>query len=339
MNFNDAPDFVVKRILILTDRVKALADQRDAASNKLKRARADLESPRFQNGLRELQDRFDHVRAELFKIERMEQASKEAKAMGGSVIDHPKNKAELTVRKVSLEKEMGKLKDDHDVKAIVQAHDAIEQRCKIEEGILARCRDYINKLPDDVKLEKLRITPEKGDTLTSVRKIIADTQAELAKLQRVTEPAKDIRRKVEAYVEELADSARPMIRGVEAGRTLEVTWPHESGSGFCVNGLNGAPNRIGVDALALTALVAGETLVEALLDQIEDDANKPIPRADRPKRIAQLQQDLIEFAYREEHQIEQALLKNEPVTRNPNAKAEVVLGVKLVTVEKEVCAA
>lgn len=339
MNFNDAPDFVVKRILVLTDRVKALADERDKASNKLKRARANLESPRFQNDIRELQDKIDHVRADLYKIERIEQAAKEARAMGGSVIDHPKNKAELTVKKVKLEKEMEKLKDDHDVKAIVQAHDAIEMRCKIEEGILARCRDYINRLPEDAKLERITITPEKGDTLPYVRKIIADTHAELTKLQRVTEPAKDIRKRVEAYVSDLADSARPQIRGVEAGGILEVTWPHESGNGYCVNGLNGAPNRIGIDALALTALVAGETLIDALVDQIEDDADKPISRANRPKRIAQLQQDLIEFAYREEHQIEQALLKNEPVTRNANAKPDVVLGVKLVKVEREVCAA
>ena len=58
-------------------------------------------------------------------------------------------------------------------------------------------------------------------------------------------------------------------------------------------------------------------------------ANEPLPRAERKRRIAALEAELVELAYVEEALVAAALARGEDVQCSPGAPPQAVLGVRI----------
>jgi hypothetical protein len=135
-----------------------------------------------------------------------------------------------------------------------------------------------------------------------VRERIKEAEDELALLRAVPTPAPDIRDRVEAYVQSLA---QPEVRGICAGQKLEVKWPSS--------------------AIAVFALLSPEKVQEVILAEVERVANDPLPIKERRARIAELKREIDELAY-----VEEALVVTSGAERSPGAPPHAVLGVRVV---------
>jgi len=73
-----------------------------------------------------------------------------------------------------------------------------------------------------------------------------------------------------------------------------------------------------------------DTMVAALMREVERMANGPLPQAARHKRIAALEREISELAYIEEALVAAAIADGEDVQRSPGAQPHAVLGVRVV---------
>jgi hypothetical protein len=138
--------------------------------------------------------------------------------------------------------------------------------------MLSACRTWLDELPEGTQLKIVNVKPD-GHDLGDVRERIKDAENELALLRAVPTPAPDIRDRVEAYVQSLA---QPEVRGICAGQKLEVKWPNS--------------------VIAAFALLFPEKVQEVILAEVEGMANDPLPQAERKKRTAELKREIDELA-------------------------------------------
>jgi hypothetical protein len=179
---------------------------------------------------------------------------------------------------------------------------AIENKLHAAEYTLADCRAFLDKLPNDRMLEVVKSVAPNGYDLHTVQRRIGDAREEVDKLRAVEVPSADIEMRIREYV---ASLARPKVSGIAQGETLRVSWPD--------------------DVIAVLALLLPDEMVDALLREVERQANLPMPLLERKKRIAQLTAEIDALQ-------RQALTLGAETSDLP---PHIVLGVRVVTVKKE----
>jgi hypothetical protein len=130
---------------------------------------------------------------------------------------------------------------------------------------LKNCRAFLDALPDDAVLTPVASVKPNGIDLDTVWRRIEDAEDEVKRLRAVPVPSSDIEERIREYVAALA---RPQVSGIGTGQRLQVRWPD--------------------DPIAVLALLLPDEMVDALMQEIERQANLPMPLLERKKRIAQL---------------------------------------------------
>jgi hypothetical protein len=167
--------------------------------------------------------------------------------------------------------------------------------------LASNCKAWLDELPDGTVLEPVKVKPN-GCALGNVRERIKDAENELALLRAVPTPAPDIRKRVEDYVQSLA---QPEVSGIGAGQDLVVKWPSS--------------------VIAVFAMLFPERVQEVILAEVDAMANDPLPIKQRRARIAELKREIDELAY-----VEEALVVTSGAERSPAAPPHAVLGVRVV---------
>ena len=122
------------------------------------------------------------------------------------------------------------------------------------------------------------------EKLRETRKQIAAAINEKSALERIATPSADIEARVKAHVAELAQRARPYVRGVSGGK-LSVRWPPRPDSSVA-GSIDWTQDT--ANPLMLTALLLPDQLAEVILVEIEREANKDLTVAQREARIEEL---------------------------------------------------
>jgi hypothetical protein len=208
---------------------------------------------------------------------------------------------------------------------LTQSATALRTAARIETEILQRCRAWLDALPT-VGLELVSPAVGEQDTLQTVRARLQDIAAELKRLNLVPLPDPRLRHKIEAYVQQLAANAHPELQGIAAGETLRVYWPAEERAGR--RQLNGF-DTITANALLMTAWLQPGLLVDRLVAIANRMADEYCPAAERPARIAALQDEILLLRYAEEAFVTRALAAGDPIVRDPAAPVEAVLLVRV----------
>ena len=171
-----------------------------------------------------------------------------------------------------------------------------ERKLDDAQHTLSECKSFLAALPDDAVLEPVAPVKPNGIDLASVRRRIADVEAEVARIAAVSVPSADLDSRVREYVAALA---RPKVSGIATGQSLQVIWPD--------------------DVISVLALLLPDEMVNALLREVERVSNLPMPLPQRKRRIAELRREI------DEHK-RQALALGEDASSLP---PEVVLGVRV----------
>jgi hypothetical protein len=188
-------------------------------------------------------------------------------------------------------------------------------------------RQWLETLPADAQFEQATVTLPDGADLALWRKRITAGDRELQALRSAPTPRPDIGRDVDHYVRELAASLKPTVSGVGAGEALSVRWPMPpQPTAVTIDMLGDIPFHL----LALAALIGPSEMADRILAVVDEQANKPIPVAERPKRIAELEAELETLAYQEEQLVLAELAAGRPVERRSDAPAWAILGVRVV---------
>lgn len=87
---------------------------------------------------------------------------------------------------------------------LLKAASEAQARQQIEESVLAVCRQWLDDLTADAKLEPVPIDVPADVTLANVRERLKAAQEEIVALQRALVPAKDIKQRIADYVHGLA---------------------------------------------------------------------------------------------------------------------------------------
>jgi septal ring factor EnvC (AmiA/AmiB activator) len=178
----------------------------------------------------------------------------------------------------------------------------LENKLRDAEITLAQSKQFLDQLPADLMLQPVKGVAQNGYDLPTVQRRIANAEDEIKQLRSVPTPSADIEQHVREYVAALA---RPTISGIATGATLRVSWPD--------------------DMIAVLALLLPDEMVDALMQEIERQANTPMPLLERKKRIAQLTAEIDALQ-------RQALTLGAETSDLP---PHIVLGVRVVTVKKE----
>jgi hypothetical protein len=194
----------------------------------------------------------------------------------------------------------------HDLRAslkqMVDDKPAVETKFHRTRALAAKCKRWLDELPDGTVLEPVKVRPTNGADLGDVRERIKDAENELHRLRSVPTPSADIKQRVAAYVQALA---QPEVRGIGAGQDLVVKWPSS--------------------VIAVFALLFPEKLQAAILTEIDAMANDPLPIKQRRERITELEAEIERLHYTEE-----ALVVANGADRSPGALPQCVLGVRAV---------
>jgi hypothetical protein len=178
---------------------------------------------------------------------------------------------------------------------------SIEEKLHATKYTLANSKAFLDALPPDVMLEEVKQGKPNGFDLATVRRRIEDAEDEVKQLRAVRTASADIEMRVREYVAALA---RPKVSGIGTGQQLRVTWLD--------------------DMIAVLALLLPDQMVDALLREVERQANTPMPLPERKKRIAQLTAEIDTLQ-------RQALTLGADAADFPPA---IVLGVKVVRREQ-----
>jgi hypothetical protein len=122
---------------------------------------------------------------------------------------------------------------------------------------------------------------------------------------------------VEAAVAKLAGSS-VSVSGVGEGQELNIVWPN-----VAPLAAQSAINKS--ELLPLVCALAPQAMISLVINQIERMASEPLPVAERPARIAQLEAEVERLQRIEEH-----LTARGGGEREANRPPPVVLGVRLV---------
>jgi hypothetical protein len=191
---------------------------------------------------------------------------------------------------------------------LVADQPAVETKFHRTRALAANCRRFLEALPEGTVLEPVKVKPPNGHNIRDVRERIKDAENELALLRAVPTPAPDIRKRVEDYVQSLA---QPEVSGIGAGEQLEVRWPSNLISAF--------------------ALLFPTKMEEVLMAEVDALANDPLPVKQRHARITELETEIEQLHYTEE-----ALVVASNADRSPGALPQAVLQVRIVEAAKRV---
>jgi hypothetical protein len=171
--------------------------------------------------------------------------------------------------------------------------------------VVDRVRGWLERLPDGTVLE--RHEPMLSDEdLADLEVALAETHKRLKaadkeqdKLLALPTASEDIEERVRAYVANLAERARPFVKGIGEGRQLSVRWPPKTDSARSTPGSreNTAwPEERwpedNANPLLLMALFQPKPLAEVILVEIEREVNAEVPLEQRQRRLAQLEGEI-----------------------------------------------
>ena len=220
----------------------------------------------------------------------------------------------------------GKLQLDNDDAAFQEAHRLLptllseqqraENQLRVVEAVGGKCRGWLEALPLDAMLEVVKVEVPKGAKLHDIRQAIDTAQRELGALRSAPVRSPDIQREIEQQIADLA-TASFSIEGFGPAQKFQIGWLNK---GPMAGQLNITRN----DLLAFAALLFPERLLALAMSEIERRANTPLPVADRPVRIAQLETEIERL-----QRIEEDLIARGGGEREANRPPAVVLGVRL----------
>jgi hypothetical protein len=207
---------------------------------------------------------------------------------------------------------------EQDMQRLVADRARVKARLHQAQRVVSSCRTWLDRLPSGAKLEPVTASTD-GKSLSEVRARISAAREELTKLMRAPVPSADLRGRVERRI---ADLGAPAVRGIGAGEELKIVWP---GAKQTASG----PDERSCEPLAMFAMLFPEKLADAAMAEVERMANDPVPRSERPARIAALEREIEELSYVAEALVEAAIARGEAVHRSASAPPQAVLGVRI----------
>ena len=189
-----------------------------------------------------------------------------------------------------------------------------------------RCRRWLDNLPDNATLEIYKPQVTQGDPASALgrtREQLSAAIKERDALAKIPVPSDDIEERVRDLVAELAQRARPYVRGIARGGKLSVRWPPKPTSTIAETMYWPQDD---CNALLMTALLHPDQLAEVILAEINREANETLPIKEREIRVAQLT-DEIEELQRQASDLTYALVQAGGSHTYGQASAEAVLGV------------
>jgi hypothetical protein len=167
-------------------------------------------------------------------------------------------------------------------------HAAAKQARTAADGaqrVASSCKAWLASLPQTDRLRSVTPAADGSQDLPAVRARLAAVQQELRELEATPLPAPDLRECVAQYVRTLARHARPVVRNVDKPTGLSVLWPGEAASSRL--NLSGFADYTG-NALLFAAALFPDQLTDYIVATADAEANRPLPVAQRPARMAAL---------------------------------------------------
>ena len=206
---------------------------------------------------------------------------------------------------------------------LLKAASEAQARQQIEESVLAVCRQWLDDLPADAKLEPVPIEVPADATLASVRERLKAAQDEIVTLRRAPTPSGDIRARIADYVHGLAEAGRPVLSGIGEGEKLMIVWPQHANVKRARPHIGFVASR--ADALLLAAYLHADVFIEKLMAEVETMAATPLPVAARQPRLAALAAEVERL-----QRIEEALVVANGDQREPGRPESAVLVCRVV---------
>jgi hypothetical protein len=212
---------------------------------------------------------------------------------------------------------------------------AAEKRFKTASAVRSVVHDWLDQLPTSTTLRVREVNVALGhgqsaqEALARTRQSIATAIKKRDRLQWAPVASPDLTRRIAAYVDRLAELARPLVTGIGEGQTLDVRWPTK------VEGLS-RNNRTGYSAveahpLLVTALLHRQVLIDAITEEAARSVHAVCPVERRPARIAELTAAIERLGYKEEALIELARAEGTAIDRRVDADPRAILGVELAS--------
>ena len=189
--------------------------------------------------------------------------------------------------------------------------------------MLAVCRQWLDDLTADAKLELVPIDVPADVTLASVRERLRAAQDEIVTLRCAPTPSRDIRARIADYVHGLAEAGRPVLSGIGEGGKLMIIWPQHAN-------VKRAPPHVGyvagrADPLLLAAYLHTDVFIEKLMAEVETMAATPLPVAARQPRLVTLAAEVERL-----QRLDEALVVANGDQREPGRPESAVLGCRVV---------
>src|SRR5262245_25066137 len=210
--------------------------------------------------------------------------------------------------------------------------EAPKQRSRAEvERRLSNAKAWVEQLPHSCKLEPAIVVDVNGYDLATLRGRLHAIAHEVREIEHAPSPPPDVEQKIRDYVDDLRAKGRPLFHRL--GDTLDIRWPASPHASRVQ--VNGFDSEYG-NALLMAVWLNPDALVERLLKEIAEISAQPIPVADRPAMLAQLNAEMMALRYTEESLVCRALANNEVVTRDVAAPPPCVLQVRQLVIEERV---
>jgi hypothetical protein len=209
------------------------------------------------------------------------------------------------------------------LKQLVADKPMLEKKLRNAQSVLSNCKVWLERLPEGTVLEPVEVKTD-GQSLEDVRAKREVAENELKVLRSIPTASADIEAKIRSYVESLG---RPTITGIGSREKLKVVWP---GAGFD----NRGPREDRADVLPLMAILHGEAMVAALMQEVERMTSGVLPIKDRGARIAALSDEIAQVGYVEEALVAAAIAEGMDVERSPSALPQAVLQVRIAEAKR-----
>lgn len=197
-------------------------------------------------------------------------------------------------------------------------------RAGIDRQTAVQVRAWVTQLPPHVRLEAAPppktiavLAGAKG--VEAIRRDIQRLKAELEAVELAPLPLADLKAKVRAMVDDLAERGRPVIRIERAG--FDLKWSRPSGMD---------PGSAPSDAAAFAAWMQPELLIARFEQEIDDAASRdagpsPLSVADRAACSNELKAAILDA-----ERLEESLLEGAPeIARRSDANPLAILGLQV----------
>lgn len=222
---------------------------------------------------------------------------------------------------------------EQDLPRLIEQAEATSNRYTSLSATVDRCRRWIESLPEGTTFGEIHLgdynfventSPEEFEKmLRETRQQLAAAIKERNDLAKVPTPSADIEARVRDHIAELAQRAKPYVRGVSAGETLSVRWPPKPTSTVMDTAFWTMDT---CNPLLLAALLHPDQLADVILTQIAREANTGLTVKQRETRIAKLTDD-IDQLQRDASDLVFYLVQSGHVETFHQAPPEAVLGV------------